>query len=169
MSRGVDRRVRASEVLAGALAGVFGTAAMTMLMNPGPVGRLPPGWRPAEFVPKQIIEWMERTLGAPGVLSEDQEGLAAAAAHLGYGASMGALYGLVLGRRRRIPAPLAGALWGGLVWAAGYEGWLPAVGVRPATTEHPPREWPVPIANHLLYGITTALAFERLRRRGREG
>ena len=37
------------------------------------------------------------------------------------------------------------------------------LGVRPPTTQQSRRKWPVPIVNHLVYGMATALAFERLR------
>ena len=47
-------------VLLGAVAGAIGTVAMTAFMKPALAGYLPPTWRPAQFVPKQIIEWTER-------------------------------------------------------------------------------------------------------------
>jgi hypothetical protein len=149
--------------LAGAAAGLAGTVAMTALMKPGLAGRLPDEWRPSEWVPRQIVRWMEARARRRGALDREAETGAAAAAHLAYGAAMGALYGLARGRWEAPPPALAGAAWGVLVWAAGYQGWLPALGVRPATTEHPPTQWPVPIGNHLLYGIATAAAFQRLR------
>lgn len=159
-----------SDIAAGALAGALGTAVMTVLMKPGLAGHLPPRWRPAEFVPRRIVQRLERAAEQDGAaapehgLSERQEDLAAALAHLGYGATAGALYGLGRGRWSPVPAPVAGAFWGAGVWALGYAGWLPALGVRTGTVKQPPRKWLVPIANHLLYGVTTALAFERLRR-----
>lgn len=149
--------------LLGAVAGAIGTAAMTSLMKPTLAGYLPAAWRPTQFVPKQIIAWTEGRAGNPHALSEDQEWGAAALAHLGYGAAMGALYGLARDRFTGMPAPLTGLLWGVGVWTFGYEGWLPVLGVRPATTQQPLRKWPVPIVNHLVYGMATALAFERLR------
>ena len=151
------------DALIGTVAGAVGTVAMTSIMKPTLAGYLPPAWRPAEFVPKQIIAWMERHTGHPQALSEEQEWAAAALAHLGYGTTMGALYGLTRGRCGALPTPLAGALWGVAVWAFGYEGWLPMLRIRPATTTQPPQKWPVPVANHLLYGIVTALAFDQLR------
>jgi uncharacterized membrane protein YagU involved in acid resistance len=150
------------DALAGAAAGVLGTGAMTVLMEPGLAGRLPRRYRPSEFVPRQIVEWAEARAGRPDALSERGERRAAALAHLGYGAAMGAAYALLRRRWDALPAAGAGAAWGALVWAFGYEGWMPAAGVRPATTDHPPEQWPLPVANHLVYGVTTALAFERM-------
>jgi uncharacterized membrane protein YagU involved in acid resistance len=148
------------------VAGAIGTVAMTAFMKPALAGYLPPTWRPAQFVPKQIIEWTEQPAGNPNALSEDQEQGAAVLAHLGYGAAMGALYGLARDRWTGVPAPLAGLLWGVGVWTFGYEGWLPMLGVRPATTQQPLRQWPVPIVNHSIYGMVTALTFDRLRDAG---
>jgi hypothetical protein len=150
--------------LSGAAAGVIGTAAMALLMEPGPAGRLPRRYRPAKFVPQQIVEWAEARVGRPDALSPAGERRAAMLAHAGYGAAMGAAYGLLRGRVAPVPAEVAGPAWGLLVWAFGYQGWLPAAGVRPATTDHPPEQWPLPIANHAVYGLVTALAFERLGR-----
>lgn len=151
----------------GAAAGVAGTAAMTALMVPG-IGRaLPLRARPAVFVPRQVVGWAERRSAGRSVLTPGQRSLAAGAAHLAYGASTGAIYGLLRARTRRIPAPVAGGLWGALVWAVGYEGWLPALGIRPATTDQRPSKRPIQIANHLLYGLCTALVYEVLERRGR--
>lgn len=41
---------------------------------------------------------------------------------------------------------------------------MPALGVQEATTEKPPKKWPMPVMAHLMYGITTALAYEALER-----
>jgi hypothetical protein len=148
--------------LAGALAGVAGTAAMTVLMNPGLVGLLPNRWRPDEFVPRQVVQWAQVVTGRPAALTPREEGAAASIAHLGYGASMGALYGLLRPHLRELPPAAAGAAWGLLVWTAGYQGWMPAAGVRPRTTDQPPTKWPVPIGNHVVFGVVTALGYERL-------
>lgn len=154
-------------VARGALAGMAGSVAMTALMNPGVARWLPRRYRPDEWVPRQVIQWMEEVAGAPDAFDEETEQLAATAAHLGYGATMGALYGLLRTDRGAIPAASSGAVWGLLVWAAGYEGWMPAVGVRPPMTHEPVSRWPLPVANHLVFGVVTALAYEDLERRSR--
>src|SRR5687768_12970220 len=81
-------------LIAGAAAGAVGTAAMTVFMKPGLARWLPPAWRPDEFVPRQVVQWAEGVGGDPDVLTDRQEALAAAFAHLGYGVAMGALYGM---------------------------------------------------------------------------
>lgn len=176
MQRNNGRGVTGSDIAAGALVGCIGSMIMTTLQEPGLPRLLSPAWRPHDFVPRQVVRWLEHRTKRVSLRTRQQETAAAVVAHLGYGAAMGALYGAVYGALRSgVPGrgagpSTAGAVWGLVVWAAGYEGWLPATGVRPATTEHPPREWPVPVANHVLYGMVVAHAFERVReRRPEEG
>lgn len=146
----------------GAVAGAAGTAAMTMMMRGVAPRVVPEEMRPDEFVPKKIVEWAEEQAGAPDALPDDAELKLSMVPHFGYGSGMGALYGLARDRVDGVPAPLAGALFGVAVWAIGFEGWLPALGVQPATTEQPPRKRPMPIMAHLVYGVTTAMAYEAL-------
>lgn len=146
----------------GALAGVAATAVMTTLMKPGLARMLSARWRPRRWVPRQVADWL-----AQRIVDQPAGTAAATLAHVGYGAGAGAVYGLMRGQREgRLPrgaAPAAGAAWGLLVWAAGYEGWMPAAGVRPATTDFPASRWPLPIANHIVYGMVTAGVMERMR------
>lgn len=146
----------------GAVAGAAGTAAMTMMMRGVAPKVVPEEMRPDEFVPKKVVEWAEEQAGAPDALSEDAELKLSMVPHFGYGSSMGALYGLARDRVDGVPAPLAGALFGVAVWAIGFEGWLPALGVQPATTEQPPKKRPMPIMAHLVYGVATAMTYEAL-------
>jgi hypothetical protein len=162
-----DSGIMIREALLGAAAGTLGTAAMTIFMKPGLVGRLPPAFRPDQFVPRQVVQWLEVTAGHPYALPENVEKGASGLAHLGYGATMGALYALGPGRFARSSPVALGAAWGVAVWAAGYQGWMPAAGVRPATTHQPPTKWPVPIGNHLVFGMVTALIHASLSDRGR--
>ena len=155
----------ASAALVGAAAGALGTAAMTLFMKPGLVRFLPSKQQPVAFVPREIVTWAERRILGRYVLNRTQRSIASTVSHIGYGASMGAVYGMTRRRTESVPAAVAGGVWGLLVWVAGYQGWLPAAGVRPATTSQRPAKWPVPIANHVVYGISTALAYEALRRR----
>lgn len=158
MSRDHDQLL---ELLLGAAAGLTATAAMTLLMKPVVGQVLSERWRPAEFVPKQIIEWAEERLAGQQILTERQEWIAAAAAHAGYGATMGALYAVINPPGSGRTPAIDGALWGLIVWMFGYEGWMPAAGVRPATTSFPPTRWPLPILNHVLFGVVTATLLER--------
>lgn len=148
----------------GALAGAAGTAVMTMMRREVAPRVLPEEMVPEEFVPKRVLEWAEEQAGRPDALPDDTEMKLSLLPHFGYGSSMGALYGLARSRVDGVPAPLAGAVFGVAVWAVGFQGWLPALGVQPATTEQPPEKRPMPVMAHLLYGVTTALAYEALER-----
>jgi hypothetical protein len=158
-------RNRAKALLPGAMAGLAGGAAMA-LMRMTLVPRMPKSMRPGEFVPKKAVEWAEDKAGRPEALSEPGEMRAGMAAHFAYSALTGSIYGLARPAARRFPAPLAGALYGLLVWGASFEGWAPALGVMERTTEKPLPKWIPPLMGHMVYGAVTGLVFEALERRG---
>lgn len=170
--------VAGKDAVAGAAAGCVGSVLMITLMKPGLARWLDPSRRPREFVPRQVVRWLDGRTTLVSLRTRRQETSAAALAHIGYGAAMGAAYGVLggaaggrghswAGELGRAAGPsAAGALWGVAVWAVGYQGWMPAVGVRRATTDHPPRQWPLPIANHVLFGVVVAHVFDRTRARG---
>jgi hypothetical protein len=156
-----------------------GTAALTLLRRPGLARRLPERLPPSELVQKQAVRWAERRARGGAHLGEPARASASAIAHVAYGMSMGALYGALdeamrrgacsrrpaRRRKRRRYAAARGALWELAVLAAGYEGWMPAAGVRPAAGELRATERPLSIANPLVYGVCTALVYAALRHR----
>lgn len=156
MSKTMDAAIR------GALAGVAGTAVMTTMMRKIAPKVVPEDMRPDEFIPKKAVEWAEEQVGKPHALTEDEEMKAAMAAHFIYGSGNGALYGLLRNQMDGLPAPLLGAMFGVGLWAVSLEGWMPALGIMEAPTDKPPKKVPMPIMAHVLYGATTALAFEAL-------
>ena len=89
-------------------------------------------------------------------------------AHLGYGASCGALFAL-LSRRRPMAGPALGMGYGLLLWLAGYGMWVPAIGaVPPPQRDQLDRQLTL-VAGHLVYGGVLAAAQRRLRRASRAG
>jgi hypothetical protein len=80
----------------------------------------------------------------------------AVVAHLGYGTAVGAAFSL-------LPQPWAGSqrlgtAYGGLVYAMGYEGWLPVLGILPpAHRDHRGRVATM-LISHLAYGAALAYA-----------
>jgi uncharacterized membrane protein YagU involved in acid resistance len=162
------RDVRASAI-AGAAAGLVGTVVMTGMMKPGAARLLPRSMQPREFLPQKVIQWAEAVAGVSEQVSEREETALIWPAHLGYGTAMGAFYGMLRPRFDTLPAPLAGAAYGLVVWALGYQGWMPALGVQPATTEKPPEKWPVPIGSHLVYGVALAITYQKFRPVSRRG
>lgn len=160
----MDSRPSIDRILTGALAGVAGGSVMAAMMRKVAPRILPERMRPEEFVPKKAVEWAEEQVGRPDALSEATEMKAGMAAHLGYSAVLGAAYGVARPFSRRLPAPVAGALYGAMTWVVGFEGFMPALGVMERTTEKPPVKWPAPIMAHMIYGAATALTFDALER-----
>jgi uncharacterized membrane protein YagU involved in acid resistance len=151
-----------SRAVWGALAGVAGGLAMTLMIQKVAPNVLPEALQPDGFAPKKAVEWTEAKAGRPETLSERQEMTAAMVGHLGYSAAAGAVYGIARENLRRAPAPLTGAALGLVLWGLSFEGWMPAVGIMERTTDKPMTKWPAPIMGHVLYGVVTALAFEGL-------
>lgn len=149
----------------GALAGAAGTAVMTLMMRKAAPKMIPEEMRPDEFPPKKVVEWAEEQAGEPHALTESQEMRAAMGAHFAYGSGSGAVYGLLRDTvLDRLPAPLAGMMFGVGLWAIGFEGWMPALGVQEATHEKSPKKWPMPVMSHMIYGATTAFTYEALEK-----
>ena len=146
----------------GVVAGAIGTVALTALRRLIEPAVVPAKLRQAEHPPEQIVEWAEERVGEPATLSNTEKMTAAMVLHFGYGAAAGALYGLLRPRVEGMPATLAGAMFGTGVWAVSLEGWLPALGIAPATTDQAPRKWPMPVLEHVTYGVVTALAYDAL-------
>ncbi len=131
-------------VARGAGAGLVATIPMSAVMlaaqRLGPVDELDP----------EIIT--ETGLDAAGVeASESTQNLLSTLAHLGFGAGVGAVYGLLSPRVRRAPL-LTGPIYGLAVCGASYQGWIPALGVAPPLSRRgPARRW-MQILSHLVYG-----------------
>ncbi len=130
----------------GALAGAIATVPMSAVMfaakQLGLMGQYPP----------EIIA--EKSLDAAGIhQGEDVNDAVATAAHLGFGASAGALFGL-LHRRMELPVPpvVQGIGYGLLVYSVSYNGWIPAIHIMPAPEDDRPGRQPSMIAAHVVYG-----------------
>jgi|SRR5215213_239475 len=137
----------------GAVAGLVGTAAMTAAMLPLKKASMAPG----TLAPRQITENLLNKLGVRGRLSTPAFEASWVALHFGYGTISGVAYALgqrAIGRERPL---LAGPVFGTVLWAAGYCGWLPLVGLYPPPTRLPKRQVGAElIATHLVYGVSTA-------------
>lgn len=144
--------------LKGALAGAVATVPMSVVMyaarKAGLMGEYPP----------EIIA--EKSLDALGVHEgEDVNEVAATVAHLGFGASAGALFGVLLGRTELpLPTVAQGIGYGLFVYAVSYDGWIPALHVIPAPEDDRPGRQPSMVAAHVVYG---AVLGALLARRGR--
>lgn len=154
----------AERVALGAAAGFAGTLAMQGLRTTSErllPDTMPPMRKdPGEF----MVEQAERLLApqtrerVPAAL-ENAAGLGLAVC---YGLTAGALYGAL--RPRDGSLFRDGAALGLGVWAAGYLGWMPALGLVPPITEQRPPQALGPMLRHVLFGIATVAAFRGLER-----
>jgi putative membrane protein len=155
----VDMNQLQSGIIKGALAGVAGTAAMTLMMRGMAPKMVPQDMRPPEFLPKAVVEAGEKQFRHPNALA-GHEWQAAYAAHFAYGAGLGAVYGVAREGLPQLPAPVTGVLFGVSVWAFGFQTLLPELGVQPKASEQPMKRRPMPIMAHVVFGVATALAYE---------
>jgi hypothetical protein len=131
----------------GAAATVAMTASMLLAKRLGLMGRTPPS---------KLTARMMRRLGVPPVTPLHE--VATTAGHFGYGAGLGALFAVL---QPRLPGPPAvhGALFGAVVWAASYAGWIPAVGLMPPPHRDRPGRQLSMLVSHLIFGgVLGALA-----------
>lgn len=115
-----------------------------------------PGEPPRPLPPREVLEALAVKAGVNRQLSERDMQNLTLAAHFGYAAVTGALFGLIL-PRRRVAALGAGMLFGLGVWSASYLGWLPATGVRHHPRYDPPARTGLMIGGHLVWGATVGL------------
>jgi uncharacterized membrane protein len=139
--------------LRGLAAGLVGTAAMTSAQYwlYGLTGG------EASEAPAKVGE---RILGALGVkVKKEQRPGLNTAMHVLYGSSWGAPFGVVFGRGERPPGPIQGLVFGANVWAASLA-MLPALGLAEAPWRQPPLAIAQDLGFHLVYGLSTAAAYE---------
>jgi putative membrane protein len=88
--------------------------------------------------------------------------VAAPLVHYAFGSVMGALYGILAERARRVPAA-AGAGFGTAVWIGADELAMPMLGLARRDTDYPLEAHAQSFAAHLVYGVTTDLARRAVR------
>jgi uncharacterized membrane protein YagU involved in acid resistance len=141
------------KVLTGALAGLAATVPMTLAMVW--MHRRLPEDEQYPLPPRQVTMNMAEAAGVVEreELDESEKSGLTLAAHFGYGATVGALYGPVA-HALPLPPVASGVAYGLTVWAASYLGWLPAAGILSPATEHPARRTALMIAAHVVWGAT---------------
>jgi putative membrane protein len=138
----------------GAIAGAIATVPMTLFMMGA--HRLLPQWQKSALPPEQITQETAERAGIGEHMDKPRLLQATLAAHLGYGASMGAAYATVT---RKLPGPplIKGALFGILVWAGSYLGWLPLGRFEEAAPNETKQRNSMMIAAHIIWGAVTGL------------
>lgn len=146
--------------LKGAIAASIGGLAMKLAWEAEQKALLPEGERLGSPTKGAV----EAIAGNHDVqLSEAQTKAGAAAFYGGTMAGWGAVFGMVQSRIHP-PDALHGLLLGGILYAINFPqfGLLPKLGVLPPPSEQPTRQAAIPIAPHVVFGLTTAAAFRAL-------
>lgn len=140
--------MRLREFVLGAVAGVAATAAMTAWLGAaqalGLLTRQPP-----RIITEQTVP----------IRSETGMTLATIVAHLSYGAAAGAVWGLLA--PRRLSGPIAGAVYGAVLWVCSYEGWVPAAGILPPAHRDNRKRVVTMLTGHLVYGTVLGVLARR--------
>lgn len=146
-----------TRVIAGAVAGTVATFPMSGAMAMASRGHLL-----GEPPPRKITRAALERVAPRAVSREVPLDVATAAAHLGFGAAMGALYAVVLGGRR--PSVVSGVVFGTAVWAVSYAGWVPAAGIMPAPSDDRPGRPSSMLVSHWVFGAALARTLRMLPR-----
>ena len=146
-------------VAGGIGAGAVATVAMSGLML---------GAQRAGLMPKQPPEQItERFLDELHVQrSEPEENAWSTIAHFGFGMACGGLFGALRGRLLRTHPVSEGILFGTLVWAASYCGWIPALAIMPPPTRDRPGRSMTMLAAHMVFGAVLGGLTPRATARG---
>jgi hypothetical protein len=137
----------------GALAGLFATVPMTIVMET--LHRFLPQEERYPLPPRQVAMEVAEDTGLEKRMDESERTRFTLASHFAFGSAAGALCGPVAERMER--PLLSGACLGFAVWAGNYLGLLPAVRLLTPATEHPVRRSALMITAHLVWGATLAL------------
>jgi hypothetical protein len=157
----------AERIIRGAIAGLAATGPMTIFMVLA--HRRLPRSEQYELPPATITDSALRRLGlAEQVPAPSQEALSVVN-HFAYGATTGALYGLLDAEPRgaapnqpRYARAIAFAIG---IWTGSYLGWLPAARVHRSALREPPARNALMLAAHVVWGAGLALAGEHLKLR----
>jgi uncharacterized membrane protein YagU involved in acid resistance len=139
--------------LAGAVAGTVATLTMSGTMAGAHRAHLL-----GEPPPRKITRAALRKVAPRAARDPVTVDAATIVTHLGFGASMGAVYAL-LARR---PSLASGVLFGTAVWAVSYAGWAPALHVMPWPDRDRAGRPSSMLVSHWVYGATLAKTLRML-------
>ncbi len=148
------------QLFGGTIAGLVATIPMTIFMLI--MHRILPKWQRYALPPEEITKEMAERVEVRQYMDKQQLLGASLVSHFGYGATMGTLYA-TLTRRIALPPAFKGILFGLIIWAFGYLGWLPLAGFSEAATREPMRRNVLMIAAHIIWGSATGLLADVLR------
>ncbi len=138
----------------GAAAGLVATLPMTWAMNH--MHRHLPREEQYPLPPVEIVDSLLDQWGLKPKVSPGQEKLMIVLGHYSYGAVSGLAYAALTPADTRRPVA-RGSVFGLLLWAASYLGWLPLLHILRPATYHPRERNALMLATHALWGAITAL------------
>jgi len=144
---------------AGSIAGLLATVPMTLVMTA--MHRALPSSDREPLPPIQITENAAATAGLDLGHHEETHKTATLAAHFGYGAAVGSLYGTFAGSTG-LPKPAEGLLYGLAVWAGSYLGIVPGAGLYRSAADESPARNGLMISAHIVWGTSLGLLMDAL-------
>ena len=150
-----------SRLSIGLCAGLLATLPMTLVMLIW--HRLLPVQEQQPLPPEQVTSDMVEKAGAEDSIGRTDRRTFAWLLHFGFGAATGALYIGIADRLTR-PAPVTGILFGFIVWAGSYFGWLPAFNIRGAARDQSASRNALMLVAHIVWGIVVGALAQALTR-----
>jgi uncharacterized membrane protein YagU involved in acid resistance len=151
------RKTAAQGMVLGGIAGAIGAATMIPL-------RL--GARRFGLVNKTVPQAIEESLatraGVGRRFAAEAHHVADELLHVGFGSTLGAVYGLVVRGARRESVLGRGLLFGAAAWLFGAGIVVPLLGAARPLWRAQPSEQLVNVAAHLLFGVSAALVADEL-------
>lgn len=132
-----------SSIVRGALAGAIATVPLTMGLSKA-FGRLSP-------VSGTVVSGSTITDATADRFAEKRN----IASHFGFGALCGIVYSLVFAKMRA-RTEARGAVFGLAVWGTSYFGWLPALGLAPASWRRSRQKTGLLMIAHVIWGVSLA-------------
>ncbi len=155
---------KAKDIVAGAGAGVVGTALMQGMLA-GTMRWMPRTLPPLKHDPGHFMVSQAKRILPPklqsGISAKTEKGLGLALA-FGYGLTFATTYAAARSAEKVL---LDGTALGLATWAAGYLGWLPATKLMPPVWKQEAKQVVPGILSHVVFGIATVAAIKWLKQR----
>lgn len=147
--------------LNGSIAGAVATTTMTGFMRLSQQT----GFYQKELPPTKVTQAATKTLGVEQFVSPAGETLLTGLAHWAFGMIGGAVFGVAGKTSHWIPTRFGGLVFGLLVWAVSYMGWIPALRILPMPWNERGKHGSMPFIAHVIYGATLGIVVRRLEQR----
>lgn len=152
------------KLIRGTVAGALATLPMTWTMLR--IRRHEPREWFKALPPRLITLRLAKRLGIAKHLDREEKQGLIWASHIGYGASMGALFALLSRGKPGLPYGAAGPLFGLAVWTASYLGLMPALKLHRSASRDAGSRNRLMVISHLVWGLSMGLVFRSLGKPG---